>query len=193
MLTLPKKKFYFLRHGKTDWNSKQLCQGQKDIPLNFEGKEEVKKICPLAATLPFDRIITSPLSRALETGSIIQRYTRHPLIVVEELQERNWGDKEGISSEEMYAIELREETEADFIPGFNIENRHLFKQRILSGMIKSLTGDTPLIISHGRVFLILLEILNQPPLRQLPHSSIIECEPIENGWNLKAHTLSALF
>ena len=31
---------YYLRHGLTDWNAKNVMQGRIDIPLNDEGKEE---------------------------------------------------------------------------------------------------------------------------------------------------------
>lgn len=191
MTTIQKKKFYFLRHGKTDWNDKQLCQGQQDIPLNAEGREEVVKICPLIAQLSFDRIVTSSLSRALETAQIIQAHTKHSLTILEELQERAWGSKEGIPSAEMYAIEVQEESRSDYISGFGIEERQTFKKRIIAGINESLKDKTPLIVSHGRVFLVLLEILGLPIIRQIPNSTVIECIPSENDWILKYHTLNS--
>ena len=30
---------YLVRHGETDWNKNNLCQGHKDNPLNDYGRE----------------------------------------------------------------------------------------------------------------------------------------------------------
>ncbi len=37
---LIKKSFYFARHGQTEWNKQQLCQGHQDIELNEAGRQE---------------------------------------------------------------------------------------------------------------------------------------------------------
>ena len=37
MPTLTQTRFWFLRHGETDWNAKGLSQGNVDIPLNGNG------------------------------------------------------------------------------------------------------------------------------------------------------------
>jgi hypothetical protein len=33
MTTLPLKPFYFIRHGETDWNKRNIIMGSIDIPL----------------------------------------------------------------------------------------------------------------------------------------------------------------
>jgi uncharacterized phosphatase len=95
MHELIKKKFYFLRHGKTDWNNKNLCQGQTDIPLNDEGRKEIELICSLLSKLSFSKIITSPLLRAFQTAEIVQKYFSFPIQTIDEIQERGWGKLEG--------------------------------------------------------------------------------------------------
>ena len=37
MPTLTQSRFWFLRHGETDWNAKGWSQGNVDIPLNANG------------------------------------------------------------------------------------------------------------------------------------------------------------
>lgn len=187
MLKLIKKKFYFIRHGRTDWNDKNLCQGQVNIPLNPIGINEIEQICPLISGLSFSRIVTSPLLRTLETARIIQKHTQRPIEILEEIQEKGWGAMEGATSAEMYKIEEQEENNESFISELTIESRSLFKSRILSGMNIALEEDTPLIVSHGRVFLILSEILGIPPIRQIPNAAIMECNPTDSGWNLILH------
>ncbi len=184
---LTKKPFYFIRHGRTDWNDKKLCQGQMDIPLNQEGMDEVERIGPLLSTLSFSKIITSPLLRAVETSHIIQKYCSCKIEVIEEIQERGWGTLEGACNIEMYKIEELEESQINFNSGFNIENRHLFKSRIISAINYALKGETPLIVSHGRVFLVLSELLGLTPIRQIPNSTVIECKPEGLGWKVSYH------
>ena len=64
----------FLRHGQTDWNVKGLMQGIEEIPLNETGIMQAKQASSeLAQALDgknfkFDRIYTSPLSRAKVTA-----------------------------------------------------------------------------------------------------------------------------
>lgn len=188
MNTLIKKKFYFLRHGKTNWNEKQLCQGHLDIPLNQAGREEVSLVCPLIKTLPIAAIVTSPLSRAFESAQIIQNTYEIPLEIVDDLKERGWGQKEGISSQEMYRIEMEEEAYAAYDPGCGIEPRNQFKLRIISGINKALQYENPLIVSHGRLFLCLSEIMGLPPVRHIPNATVIECTPSQDNWTLTYHT-----
>lgn len=184
------RKFYFIRHGKTDWNDRQLCQGQTDVPLNQSGVDEIKAFCPLIQKLPFKRVVTSPLQRALQTAKIIQDETQLPLEVIPELQERYWGSLEGISSQEMYRLEELEERGESLDPQFNVEPRHEFAHRIAKGLNSLLEGPIPLIVSHGRVFLTLTELLNVPPVRQIPHATVVECTPIDGKWKLNQICLS---
>jgi probable phosphoglycerate mutase len=64
----------FLRHGETDWNVEGRLQGQRDIPLNANGRgqarrngEIIAREIPEAAGFDF---VASPLWRARETMEI---------------------------------------------------------------------------------------------------------------------------
>lgn len=184
---LKQKKFYFVRHGMTEWNQKQLCQGLKDIELNEAGRCEAHQLSEFLASFPFSSIYTSPLKRALETAQIIHaKLPNSQLQVVDDLKERNWGKLEGISSAEMYRIEEMEENESYSLPDESIEPRDAFKMRILSGLNHALGAEEPpLIVSHGRVFVVLCELLNLPLIRQIPNTTLIECSPSQFGWQIK--------
>ena len=49
-------------------NARGICQGQLDIPLNEEGKEEAKHLAELCKDLPLTSIYSSDLSRAHEVS-----------------------------------------------------------------------------------------------------------------------------
>jgi broad specificity phosphatase PhoE len=88
----------------------------------------------------------------------------------------------------MYRIEEMEEADPLYNPVNGIEKRDAFRKRILSGINIALTGhDDPLIVSHGRFFLVLCELLNIPSIRQIPNTTLIECYPLSNKWKIKLH------
>ena len=186
MANLTKKKFYFVRHGMTAWNEKNLCQGQLDIELSEVGRLEAKRLSEFIKVFSFSRICVSPLSRALETAKIIQiMLPKCELQLINELKERSWGQLEGASSIEMYQIEEMEEKNPYLFLDKGIENRDVFKSRILRGLNIALNyEDEPLIVSHGRVFLSICELLNVPLIRQIPNTTLIECSPTHKGWQI---------
>ncbi|WP_458123080.1 histidine phosphatase family protein [Paenibacillus sp. Z3-2] len=95
-----------IRHGLTDWNAAGRIQGQTDIPLNGEGREQAERLGRrlLTEEYQWDYIITSGLSRAQETGEIISTLLNVPLLEPDaRLKERAFGQIEGLTSEERVA------------------------------------------------------------------------------------------
>lgn len=178
-----KEKFYFVRHGKTEWNARQICQGQLDIALSDEGRKEAERLGE-SITCSFPTICSSPLKRALETAQILQSRLAVPSIIeIDELKERAWGEMEGGSSEAMYLIEEAEEKNQPIPQYRGMETREAFKGRIMKGFNRALSsGPSSLIVSHGRVFLCLCEILEVPLIRQIPNTTLITLEPTKTGW-----------
>ncbi len=177
--------FYFVRHAPTLWNEKKLCQGAADIALSKSGERASKNFAKQLTNFSLKGICSSPLSRARCTAEMICEY--HPnatLTIIDELRERNWGSLEGISSAEMYAIEEKEERDPSFLPGQGIENRKDLKHRVMKGLNKSFEIDPqPLIVSHGRVFLSLCELLELEKVRQVPNLALIQFKYDGSKWS----------
>jgi uncharacterized phosphatase len=186
MSQIAQKHFFFLRHGETDWNNQKLCQGQRDVPLNEKGYQEAKTFAAESTGLNFDCIVSSPLSRALETAKEIHQVHSNALFyVVPELSERSWGLLEGVSSEEMYSIEYLESTDPFYSPGKEVEPRDAFRQRVIRGIcIAQSFHQHPLIVSHGRVFFELCHILNIPPVVQIENCRLMKLDPAFNAWKI---------
>ena len=62
MPTLTQTRFWFLRHGETDWNAKGLSQGNVDIPLNATGIAQAQAAAPMLVNRGIASIVASPLS-----------------------------------------------------------------------------------------------------------------------------------
>lgn len=94
-------KVYLLRHGETSWNNTHRFQGRIDIPLNDFGRELAQITRDAMPYIPFDRVYSSPLIRALETAEIFMR-GRMPLdqiIKDDRLLGISFGPQEGTDIE----------------------------------------------------------------------------------------------
>lgn len=86
---------YLIRHGQTEWNRLHRLQGTNDIPLNENGLA-VARATALGmkeAGLTFDRIYSSPLSRAYETARIL--CPDQEIEIDDRLREISFGNLEG--------------------------------------------------------------------------------------------------
>jgi len=168
-LILPHKPFYFIRHGETDWNKEYRAMGHTDIPLNQNGLEQALIAADCLQDMKFDRIISSPLSRALKTAQIIAEKSGTPIHIVEEFKECSWGILEGQNL--LYEPRIQGWEKGAHIE--SAEHYHDFSHRVLQALNQALAGsDTPLIVSHGGVYRIIQMALG------LPHHGLKNCIPI---------------
>jgi probable phosphoglycerate mutase len=95
-------RFFLVRHGETEWNRVRRIQGASDIPLNATGRAQAKTVGDILARHRFDLIVSSPLSRAMETALIIARRLAMPApLPIAPLTERNYGEAEGKTGPEL--------------------------------------------------------------------------------------------
>ena len=89
---------YLMRHGQTDWNEQGLVQGASDIPMNDTGRGQARQAAEALKDIPFDLVLTSPLSRARETAELVTAGRNIPIRVSENLKEMSFGIYEGKTS-----------------------------------------------------------------------------------------------
>ncbi len=98
-------KILLIRHGTTDWNIQKRIMGQQDIPLSQEGIDELLAFCQLKETQVYRGqikcILSSPLRRAYTTAYALASAWQCPVIILNDLIERNFGDIEGLSTDEV--------------------------------------------------------------------------------------------
>ena len=94
---------YLIRHGQTDQNVAWRIQGQRDFPLNETGirQAEAARDALKELGISFDRVYSSPLSRAVRTAEIVtgadgDEASGTPEIILDDrLKEMDYGPYEG--------------------------------------------------------------------------------------------------
>jgi len=87
--------FGLMRHAETRWNQESKIQGQADTPLAPEGIQQARHWARLLRLHPWDRIISSDLSRAAQTAGLINEALQVPLGTTARLREQDWGNWTG--------------------------------------------------------------------------------------------------
>ena len=143
----------FIRHGETDWNTKGLMQGRDDVPLNENGKSQAKNaaMCLKNAldrcNFKFDKIITSPLSRASYTAEqIASAIGNDNLTYDNRLLERDFGILSG-GHYDRYSKAVLEDTEEK-----SVETVKSLLDRV-NDLIKDSVkvGENVILVTHGAV------------------------------------------
>ncbi len=87
------KNLFFFRHGPIREDFREVFYGQGDVPLSEEGKKRSLDLVEelLTLNIPFNKIFSSPLKRALFPAKILSEKLNLPLEIREELKEINYG------------------------------------------------------------------------------------------------------
>ncbi|MCH1983242.1 histidine phosphatase family protein [Ruminococcus sp. OA3] len=98
-------RLYVIRHGETTWNTQARLQGMSDIPLNENGISLARETGEAMRDIPFTRIYTSPLKRAVQTAELVAGERQLPIVKEDRLKEISFGEWEGLScSRDNYEI-----------------------------------------------------------------------------------------
>jgi uncharacterized phosphatase len=166
-------KFTVIRHGQTEWNLNLRIQGTTDIPLNETGREQAKEAAIRLQGGDWDRVVTSHLGRAFETGAIIAEHLRLPEpTTFVGLGERSYGEAEGMNGDELVA------TFGGMASVPSLERRSAVAERAV-GVLAELARDSPeesvLVVAHGGVIGSLVRYVterNWPlPQERIPNGS----------------------
>ncbi len=93
---------YFIRHGLTIANERKLFTGCGETPLSEKGRAELDGYSEKTKDLKFDKLYSSPLSRAIDTAKIL--FPNTEVTVDSRLREISFGIFEGKTHEEISTV-----------------------------------------------------------------------------------------
>lgn len=92
---------YIVRHGQTEWNIDKRFQGRTDIKLTEEGVAMAVESGKNLLDVEFDKVFSSPLSRAKVTAEAFLGGRNIPIHIEPRLREMSFGVYEGHTIEEL--------------------------------------------------------------------------------------------
>ena len=95
-MSQPLPMIYLVRHGETAWTMTAQHTGRTDLPLNAQGERQARDVEARLTGLRFDRILSSPLRRALRTAELAMPNAR--VEADDDLMEWDYGAYEGRST-----------------------------------------------------------------------------------------------
>lgn len=148
------KRLYLLRHGQTEFNVKKLVQGRCDSPLTDLGRQQARAAAAWlkAHGVVPDKVVSSPLGRAMDTASLVACELLGPDAAVEPCKgiiERCYGTFEE-GPHDALSTDVWDPGE-DLVP-FGGEGSRALQERMV-GTLTNLMGsegiETLLAVSHG--------------------------------------------
>ncbi len=154
---------YVVRHGETEDNISRTVQGQMPGMLSETGRMQAEHLAERFTDIPLDIVITSDLTRAVQTATPVAQRSGLQVQLDPRLRERHFGEFQGKAMSEL----VRTQGEVPFgehLPeGESLSNVHSRMQSFWKSWQGELSGKTAVIVTHGLVLNFLFAvILNQP-------------------------------
>lgn len=160
-------RFVILRHGETQWNVESRIQGHTNSELTPLGRRQAEALGKRMAGEAFDVLVSSDLTRAVDTASSVATRTGHPIVMDARFRERCFGVAEGLTYGELDhqypdAFSRVRETDPDFeIPGG--ESRRQFQSRVkaaFESLAAQHRGKRVVVVAHGGVLAALYRVMH---------------------------------
>jgi broad specificity phosphatase PhoE len=153
---------YLVRHGETEWSRARRHTGRTDVPLNEVGEAEAKALGQHLRGLEVDRVLSSPLIRAVTTARLAGFGDR--LETTDALLEFDYGDYEGLTTPEIRASRPGWDLFRDGCPGGETVEAAAARARGLLAELTAAGDGRVLLFSHGHQLRILAACyLGLPP------------------------------
>lgn len=141
-----------IRHGETEWSISGQHTGRTDIPLTETGRVRAKQLGSRLAGQDFSLVLTSPLSRAVETARRAGLGDRAE--TTDDLLEWDYGEYEGRRTVDIRAERPGWLLWTDGVPGGETPDDVARRVDRVIARARTVDGDVAL-IAHGHVLRVL--------------------------------------
>ncbi|MGM9916107.1 alpha-ribazole phosphatase [Anaerotignum sp.] len=147
-------KLYFVRHGETDMNARNMFYGWTDADINAKGISQAEELREAFRDIPIDAIYSSDLKRALHTAQIIA--DGRPVEAISDIRELYYGKWENRTWEQMTEADRVDwqKWKTDWVERVMPEGESFmdFYNRVTAGLdriIRENKGKHVLVVSHN--------------------------------------------
>lgn len=165
---------YLIRHGESVANVQRYTSGKTDVELTERGIQQAKELAEKLADVCFSAVYSSNLQRAMNTAAEILRGRSLELITLPELQERDFGEWEGLTYEkiehqfpEAWGAFLKNGFNADVPGGEGIADFFARIKRAFLSVVKrheAGSDENICIVAHGCVLMALFSYFSHGDL-----------------------------
>lgn len=159
-------RLYLVRHGATQLSAEDRFAGAVNVELSDEGKIQAGRLAERLADDRIAAVYCSPLTRTMQTASILARPHELPLLQREGLREIHHGHWEGMRRADVEAqfpdeYAAWEEDPFTFAPqggeaGVNVIGRAL---PVIREVVLEHPGQNVLVVSHKATLRLLISII----------------------------------
>lgn len=162
-----------IRHGESTFNAAHRATGRDpghiDARLTDRGLGQVAAARPALQEIPFDLVVTSPLTRAIQTMmGLFSDHPTKPKILVEVLHRECQESSCDVGRAASLIAQEFPDVKVDHLPetwwyaegepgetGFHVEPRHIFDQRVAAfrDWLAARPERTIAVVGHGTFFL----------------------------------------
>jgi len=143
---------WLVRHGQTEWSASGRHTGRTDLPLDENGREQARELAGRLAALPVALVLTSPLQRARETCALAG--LGDGAVVDDDLQEWDYGDYDGLTTDEIRAARPDWTLWRDGCPGGETAAQVGVRADRVIRRARDAGGDT-IVFAHGHLLRVL--------------------------------------
>jgi broad specificity phosphatase PhoE len=152
---------YLVRHGETEWSRARRHTGRTDLPLSAAGEAEARALGAHLRGLEVDRVLSSPLTRAVSTAKLAGFGDRVEL--TDALLEFDYGEYEGLTTREIRAARPGWDLFRDGCPGGDTAETATERARVLLDELAAAPGQA-MLFGHGHQLRLLTACyLGAPP------------------------------
>ena len=182
-----------IRHGQTDWNNKKLIQGHTDNQLNVVGLQQATLTAKYLVnnTYKWDMLVSSPLTRAKQTGKIIHKELKlnNEILLKAGLMERDFGEAEGKEISTWWPKVKKGEVsgcETDI----SIQERSMSE---INNLLKEFPDKNILVTAHSQSIKAILSSIDPDKVTfntKLDNACISLIEYEDSKWSILAYNIS---
>ena len=145
-----------IRHAASTFSKQQKIAGRLDVPLSSEGIEESRRLHSARLLVDWDVVVSSPLSRALQTTRLVTGLPEGEIVVRADCIERDYGEMQGLEPEMIAALRPpiqyvkvgRYRHSLNPPSGEPFPDLRLRAQSFLEGVLNGFSRRTVLVFSH---------------------------------------------